>query len=57
MTELKFHSPFYEAYSSQSDIIDLIIDISIEESAAKMGEKFNEIFSIQSKNFLIQKSA
>lgn len=57
MTDLKFHSPFYEAYSSQSDIIDLAIKIAIEESAAKMGKKFNEIYSIHSKSLFISKTA
>ncbi len=57
MTHVKIDSPFFEAYSSQSDIIDLAIKIASEESAAKMGKKFNEIYSIRSKSLVLQKTA
>ena len=39
-------SPFYVAYSSQSEIINNVIEKAIVESAAKIGDLITEVYSI-----------
>lgn len=44
------HSPFYQAYESQADIINAVLKQAIDESAAKMGSLVTEIYSVSSAN-------